>query len=52
MSTARQIGSLGEVLLDQATTKCCVDRLSWHDLSGVRLISGARHELVEYAARC
>ena len=30
MSTARQIGSLGEGLLDQAIRECCVDRLSWH----------------------
>jgi hypothetical protein len=34
LNTARQMGSLGEVLLDQAIRKCCVDRLSWHDFSG------------------
>lgn len=34
---ARQIGSPGELLLDQAIQKCCVDRLSWHDFSGFEL---------------
>jgi hypothetical protein len=37
LSAVRQIGSLGEVLLDQAIGECCVDRLSWHDLSGAGL---------------
>jgi len=32
LSTAQQIGSLREVLLDQAIRKCCVDRLSWQPL--------------------
>ena len=40
MSTARQIGSLGEMLLDQAIRKCCVDRFAhyktyeWVNIAG------------------
>jgi hypothetical protein len=33
MKFSRQIGSLGEVLLDQAIRGCCIDRLSWQRLS-------------------
>ena len=35
MSTARQIDSAGEVLLDQAIRKRCVDQLSWHGLPDI-----------------
>ena len=30
---------LGEVLADQLTERCCIDRLSWHDLPGLSTLS-------------
>jgi hypothetical protein len=35
LNTAVLIGSRGEVLSDQLVIRCCNDRLSWHDLSGL-----------------
>src|ERR1700687_4483771 len=35
MSTAIQIDSRREVLSDQPTSGCCIDRLSWHRFSGL-----------------
>jgi hypothetical protein len=31
-ASAKQIGSLWEVLADQPIRWCCIDRLSWHGL--------------------
>jgi hypothetical protein len=29
-TAAKQIGSSAEVLADQLTIRCCIDRLNWH----------------------
>jgi hypothetical protein len=41
-----------EVLSDQLTRWCCIDRLSWHDLSGLDgLLGRIRYDTRPYASR-
>ena len=35
------MGSVEEVLSDQLVKWCRIDRLSWHDLSGIGILEGS-----------
>jgi hypothetical protein len=38
LNPAVQLDSRGEVMADRPIGSCCIDRLSWHRISGVDLV--------------
>jgi hypothetical protein len=38
-TSAKQIDSSGQAFVDQLIRWCCIDRLSWHDFTGISKIA-------------